>query len=59
MADYIDREMLLKAVEDFYWTGKKTLRETIRDIPAADVWEHVPDTNRAPGGKAAPAVKES
>ena len=41
MADYIDREALHLAFDEFYFTNKKSLRETIDFVPAADVVEVV------------------
>ena len=38
---YIDREVLHYALDEFYFTGEKLLRETIDSVPAADVVEVV------------------
>lgn len=37
MTEYIDREALHTAFDEFYFTQKKSLRETINYVPAADV----------------------
>ena len=37
MTEYIDREALHTAFDEFYFTQKKSLRETIDYVPAADV----------------------
>ena len=41
MTEYIDREALHTAFDEFYFTQKKSLRETIDYVPAADVVEVV------------------
>lgn len=41
MAEYIDREALHLAFDEFYFTNKKSLREVIDFVPAADAVEVV------------------
>lgn len=41
MAEYIDREALHLAFDEFYFTNKKSLREVIDFVPATDAVEVV------------------